>query len=401
MKLIFPGRNERGDAELVDILRREIRDAGGFVPFERFMAQALQHPERGYYRRGRTRAGHGGDFLTAPEAHPAFGGALGRQLRELGRVAGGSTWVEAGAGTGTLANQVAAALGRRSRVIAIDTAAHLHRPEGKKAARPLRVRADSLPFADASIEGGIYANELLDALPVRRAKRVGREWRELGVAVSGDAFAWADREPDAALAVALARAERRGGRAADGQIVEVCLGVRAWIAEAARVLSRGFVVLFDYGDDTPALWAPSRTHGTLRCFAGHAVHDDPFRFVGTQDLTTHVDFGEIAQAAGEAGLAVVCFRDQRAWLDDWGVGEAAKGLAGMAAKDALRRDEAEINAHAIAFLRDPAGLGRVRMMVLAKGIAPSGIAGVTADVPEEERFRAEDLPLTRLPNPFG
>src|SRR5690242_4262210 len=83
MKLVFPGRNERGDEALVEILRAEIAAAGGWIPFDRFMLQCLQHPERGYYRRGRTRAGHGGDFLTAPEAHPAFGGALARQLEEL------------------------------------------------------------------------------------------------------------------------------------------------------------------------------------------------------------------------------------------------------------------------------------------------------------------------------
>ena len=55
-------------------------------------------------------------------------------------------------------------------------------------------------------------------------------------------------------------------------------------------------------NDTPALRAPSRSDGTLRCFAGHAVHADPFSFVGMQDLTAHVDFGDVADAAREAGL---------------------------------------------------------------------------------------------------
>ena len=402
MKLVFPGRNERGDPELVEILREEIAAAGGWIPFERFMAQCLQHPSRGYYRRGRTRAGHGGDFLTAPEAHPAFGGAVARQLRALGDSLGASrrpVWIEAGAGTGTLSVQVAAALGTSATLVAIDTADHVHRAEGSTP--PCRVRADCLPFADASITGGIYANELLDAFPVRRARRTADGWRELGVSLAGATFAWSERTPSAELADALARAEKRGGLAAEGQVVEVAPGVAGWIADAARVLARGFILLFDYGDDTPALWAPHRTDGTLRCFAGHAVHADPFSFVGTQDLTAHVDFGEVVAAARDAGLDSVAFVDQRTWLDDWGAGSARDGLIDRADAGDMRHDEAEVNVHAIDFLRDPRGLGRVRVLALAKGVSPQPIPGLTGSVPISLRFRADDIPLTRLPDPFG
>lgn len=400
MRLVFPGRNERGDPELVEILRSAIAGAGGWIPFDRFMTQCLQHPERGYYRRGRTRAGHGGDFLTAPEAHPAFGGAVARQLRALGEAlkTAKPVWIEAGAGTGTLANQVAAALGASATVVAVDTAAHVHPAED---AKPLHVRSDGLPFADGSVTGGIYANELFDAFPVRRARRTGSGWRELGVGVDADAFVWAEREPAPELFDALAAAEARGGRALEGQIVEVSLSIRRWIEEAARVLSRGFLLLFDYGDDTPTLWSPSRTHGTLRCFAGHAVHEDPFVFVGTQDLTVHVDFGDVATAARMAGLDPVAFIDQRTWLDEWGVGDASRALHARAEAGEMRHDEAEVNVHALEFLRDPRGLGRVRVLALAKGVEPQPIAGLAGPVPPANRFRADDLPLTRLPDPFG
>ena len=400
MKLVFPGRDDRGDAALVEILRDEIARAGAFLPFERFMAQCLQHPERGYYRRGRTRAGHGGDFLTAPEAHPAFGAVLAHQIRELLPLAG-TTWVEAGAGVGTLANGVTGALAGAATVVALDTAAHVHGPRESHEAAPLRLRADALPFADGAITGGIYANELLDALPVRRAARRDGAWRELGVTLREGAFAWEERACSPELAAALARADARGGRAQEGQIVEVCLGIAGWIREAARVLGRGFVLLFDYGDDTPALWAATRTHGTLRCFAGHAVHDDPFRFVGTQDITAHVDFGEVAQCAKESGFELVAFLDQRAWLDEWGLDGAAAGLEALASRGEMRADEAEVNARAIDFLRDPRGLGKVRLLVLAKGIPPTPISGLTAPVPANRRLRADELPLTRLPDPFA
>lgn len=267
---------------------------------------------------------------------------------------------------------------------------------------PLRVRAEGLPFADASVEG-IYANELLDAFPVHRLRRVDGRWVEAFVtsAPEGDRFVWSEGEP---LADALAAAEAARGRVssvAEGQWVEVCPALAGWIDEAARVMRRGFVLLVDYGDDTPGLWSPGRASGTLRCFAGHAVHDDPLKFVGTQDITAHVDFGAVFAAARAAGFEAVAWLDQRTWLAGFGVQDAAAGLLARAASGEMRADEAEVNLHAVRFLADPRGLGRVRVLALAKGLRPMEIPGLTGPVPEARRFHADDLPLTKLPDPFA
>lgn len=406
MRLLIPGKDRRGDAELVEMLRAEIARAGGAIPFATFMAHALQHPRRGYYRRGRTRAGHGGDFLTSPEAHPAFAGVVARQLAELGEALGVAEplWVEAGAGTGTLANEVAAGLPAGARVIAVDTGDHVHPPrqEGAEpaAATPTRVRSDGLPFATGSIEGGLYANELLDAFPVHLLVRRGDRWRERMVTLEGEGFGWTEAEPGPAVQAHAEAAMGRGARPADGMRVEANLAAGAWIDEAFRVLRRGFVLLVDYGDDTPGLWGPRRAAGTLRCFASHSVHEDPLVFVGTQDITAHVDFGAVVAAARAAGFDAVAFRTQREWLADWGVLEAAAGLAARAEAGHLRIDEAEINARAVDFLADPRGLGAVKVLVLAKGMAPAALPGLVSPVPPERRFTPDDLPRTRLPDPF-
>lgn len=395
MKLVIPGKDPHGDPALREFVRGRIAENGGRITFADFMTHALQHPRLGYYRRGRTRAGHGGDFLTSPEAHPVFAAVVARQLEAFRDVLGSrrAIWAEAGAGTGTLANEVAAALPGGT-VIAVDTGAHAH-PAGSTPA-PLRVRADSLPFAAGSLTG-IYANELLDALPVHRLRRVGGGWRELFVGVEGEGFVWREGEPVPESLAAAERGLRRGGRPAEGQLVEVCPAAEGWIREAARAIGRGFLLLVDYGDDTPALWAPSRSAGTLRCFAGHAVHDDPLVFLGTQDLTAHVDFGAVVEAGRAAGLDAVAFLGQREWLDAWGVGDAVEGLGQLA----IRPDEIEVNRHAIAFVRDPNGLGKVRVLCLAKGVSPRPIAGLTGPAPSGSRLTAETLPLTRLPDPFA
>jgi SAM-dependent MidA family methyltransferase len=398
MKLVIPGKDPHGDPELREFVRGRIAENGGRITFAEFMTHALQHPRLGYYRRGRTRAGHGGDFLTSPEAHPVFAAAVARQLEAFRETLERThaTFVEAGAGTGTLANDVAAALPAAT-VVAVDTGAHVHPAEGTPARlAPRRVRADALPFAAGSIDG-VYANELLDALPVHRLRRAGAGWRELFVGVGGDRFVWTEDEAAPESLAAAERALRRGAKPAEGQLVEVCPAAEAWIREAARVIGRGFLLLADYGDDTPALWTPSRSAGTLRCFAGHAVHDDPLVFLGTQDLTAHVDFGAVVEAGRAAGLDAVAFLGQREWLDAWGVAEAARGLASLG----IRPDEIEVNRHAIDFVRDPNGLGKVRVLCLAKGVSPRPIAGLTGRAPPDRRLTAETLPLTRLPDPFA
>lgn len=398
MRLLFPGKDERGDPELHASIDAEIAAAGGAISFARFMDLCLHHPVRGYYRRGRTRAGHGGDFLTSPEAHPAFAGAVARQLEVLGEVleTPAPVWVEAGAGTGTMANLVAESL-PGARVIAVDTAAHVHRPEGRA---PSRVRASGLPFSAGSVSG-VYANELLDAFPVHRLRRAGGGWRAMFVSKEQDGFAWVEREAADGIAAEAELALSRGARVDDGGIVEVNPGMAPWLREASRVIGRGFVLLVDYGDDTPRLWDGSRPQGSLRCFAGHSVHDDPLRFPGTQDLTASVDFGAVAAAGRDAGFDAVAFLDQRMWLDGWGVGAAAEGLAERAAAGTLRRDEAEMNQHAVDYLRDPRGLGRLRVFCLAKGVRPTAIPGLAGEVPPGRRFSSETLPLTRLLDPFA
>ena len=65
-------------------LSEAIRAAGGWLPFDRFMAMALYEPGLGYYANQNPKfgqmpagvAGQGSDFVTAPELSPWFGRTL-------------------------------------------------------------------------------------------------------------------------------------------------------------------------------------------------------------------------------------------------------------------------------------------------------------------------------------
>jgi SAM-dependent MidA family methyltransferase len=54
--------------------------------------------------------------------------------------------------------------------------------------------------------------------------------------------------------------------------------------------------------------------GTLMCHYQHQAHADPLVMPGLQDITAHVDFSTLGDAAQEAGLSVDEFTTQARYL---------------------------------------------------------------------------------------
>ena len=364
------------DAELVAALRDEIRD-GGPISFARFMARALYEPGHGYYRRDEPGPGRAGDFITAPEAHPIFGAAVGRLVAQswdaLGRPAP-FTVTEIGAGTGAMAAGLLAGLRDdaspllevlRYRPVEVEPArlaALRARLEAEQLDRHLTA-ADEAAEDDEAEAGAVIANEVLDALPVHRV--IGRPGGLLELLVGlddGGAFTWVEGEPTT-LELA-ARLEARGVALADGQITEVCLAIDDWLAQATLRLARGIVVLIDYADEPAALHGPTRPTGTLRAFARHAVGADPFRHVGRTDITATVDLDAVRTAAARTGLTP---------LGETTAGEllaaAGNDLASRyASRPGATLQDALTLRSALARLLDPRGLGGFRVLVFGRGL---------------------------------
>jgi SAM-dependent MidA family methyltransferase len=70
-------------AQLADLIRAKIIQAGGWISFADFMHMALYTPGLGYYAGGAKKFGQGGDFVTAPEISPLFAQTLARQYAQL------------------------------------------------------------------------------------------------------------------------------------------------------------------------------------------------------------------------------------------------------------------------------------------------------------------------------
>lgn len=298
-----------------------VRAAGGWLPFDRFMALALYAPGLGYYARDARQFGHGpgdgSDFVTAPELSPLFGQVLARQLAEALQATGTDELWEFGAGSGALAAQVMDELARLGqpvrRYTIVDLSGALRgRQQERLAAHAPRVHwADTLPEA---MRGVVLGNEVLDAMPVQLLARRDGEWLERGVVARDGGWAWGERPTPLRPPVAV-----------EGEhdvVTEIHPQAEAFVRTLAARLQRGgagAAFFIDYGFPEAEYYHPQRHMGTLACHRAHRMDDDPLADVGEKDITAHVNFTGIALAAQEAGLAVLGYTSQGRFLLNCGL----------------------------------------------------------------------------------
>jgi SAM-dependent MidA family methyltransferase len=319
--------DERAHSErVVEHIRAFMRERGGVIGFDAWMRLALYAPALGYYSAGATKLGSAGDFVTAPEISSLFSRCVARQCADVLQVTGGDI-LELGAGSGRMAADVLAELAALEclpeRYCILEVSADLaERQRARLAELPpaLSSRVQWLDrWPERVMRGVVLANEVLDAMPVERfvlrSRPGGLDVRALAVGLSGDGFAWRETSPSSELMHAVADiVEALPAPLPDGYVSEVCLAFQPWIASLAAQLEQGVALLIDYGLPRAHLYHPERSTGTLRCHFRHRAHDDPFINVGLQDITAWVDFTRVAEAADSAGLEVLGFASQAAFL---------------------------------------------------------------------------------------
>ena len=299
-----------------------------------------------HYYATRDPLGAGGDFVTAPEISQMFGELIGLWLADLWARAGkpDAAYAELGPGRGTLAADALRAMrkaGLTPPVHLIETSPVLRAAQSER-----------LPAAHWHDESGalpdhapllLVANEFFDALPVRQLVRTGAGWRErmVGWDEAGFAPAAGEMPVDAIVPTRLRDAD-------EGSVVESSPASSAIVGDLARrlVVQGGAAVVIDYGYQGPAIG------DTLQAVQGHAFAD-PFAAPGTRDLTAHVDFAALAEAARAQDATVFGPVAQGEWLERIGIGPRAEALARAAPSRA-----AEIAA-ARARLTAPAAMGQL------------------------------------------
>ena len=235
------------------------------------------------------------------------------------------------------------------------------------------------------MRGVVLANEVLDAMPVERFVLRGRPGaqnvRALGVSAAGESFTWCETDASPELDHAVTSIlETLPEALPDGYVSEVCLAFQPWIAGLAAQLEQGVALLIDYGLPRAHLYHPERSAGTLRCHFRHRAHDDPFVNVGLQDITAWVDFTRVAEAADSAGLEMLGFATQAAFLIGAGMEPLLTAEMQRAGDDLPRQARLAGEARRLML---PGEMGEVfKVIALGRGYGPA-LAG----------FGTQNLPL--------
>lgn len=320
------GRVPPDSRPLAERLRRRIETSGPMT-FCDWMAAALYDEHEGYYRRRSfERWGRAGDYRTSAERSRLFAATLARFISalhvEIGEP-GEFTVLEAGGGDGRFAFNLLRTL-RRDAPRVFESVRYVFDEAGEDArARAARLLAEyegRVVFRSAGDEyeplaaAVVFSNELIDAMPIHRVRRRGRNLRELYVDVNARGeFVWTEREPSSARI-----AEHfgfLGVELADGHAAEINLEVELWLERVARAINRGFIVTVDYGDEAEHLFrSPERREGTLRAFRNHKFVDEVLRDPGQQDLTTTVNWTHLKKTGERLGLRTLSLERQDAFL---------------------------------------------------------------------------------------
>ena len=371
--LQFPVPN--GDAQqhsqqLIRLLVDEIAQHDGRISFARYMSLALTAPGLGYYVSGNQKLGASGDFVTAPEISSLFSRCLARQCAPILQDLGGEREVnvlEFGAGSGMMAADILLELERLgvlpTHYFILEVSGELKQRQQQTlqqhAAHLLqRVRwLDSLPAA--GFRGVVLANEVLDAMPVHIFFKEKENLGEYYVAWNGEQFIW--EKGDFSNKQVEMRVNALRDSLPDKYRSEINLEMDGWVASVAEFVEQAVVMLIDYGFPRHEYYHPQRDQGTLMCHYRHRSHDNPFVYPGLQDITAHVDFTAVAEAADTAGLRVAGYSTQAMFL-------LANGLETMLQSMDVNDPEFLRLARQVKTLTMPGEMGELfKVMALSKG----------------------------------
>jgi SAM-dependent MidA family methyltransferase len=314
--------------------RAENRQVG--VSFFEYMNFVLYAPAIGYYSSSMPKIGSHGDFTTSPELTPLFAKAIALQFEEIFsrlkdvQEEGYKNILEFGAGSGKFAIDILLAL--EALGVEVEHYFILELSEG------LRVQQqeycskfekvfkkiswlDALP-KEGSFSGIIFANEVLDAMPVHRFIKKNGEILEQSVRLKADPKVEPEIEleygdplkPSENLLRAVSLLEEKLEPFSEGFCSEINLFIEPWLKSVYQTLKQGAVLLIDYGYPEAEYYSPSRASGTLSCYSKHRVNNHPLLNPCHQDITAHVDFTQVVTSAMTIGFELEGYTTQGLFL---------------------------------------------------------------------------------------
>ena len=346
---------------------RELIAERGRITFAEFMRLALYGPG-GYYTSG-SPISASGDYFTSPAAHPAFGALIAVQMREMWQLLDSPTTftvVEEAAGNGGLAADITEYAARLDedfasaleyKALDIAPPERQHYPVTRLGERP------------TGITGCLLSNELLDAMPVHRFEIRDGSVQEIFVGLQDGQFVEIVDAPS--VPEITKRVQPFLPILPDGYRGEVNTGLAKWASLQAETLNAGWLLAIDYGFDSETLYKPNRMAGSLRCYNQHTLGQDPFRDIGRQDITAHVDFTAVSESLLANQFQFSGTVSQGDFLANLGIKSFLRELQELVAPRSLQRT----NQSGMQSLFDPAGMGAFLVAVYSRNAPRESLTG--------------------------
>jgi len=306
---------------LSEIIIERIKKEGP-LSFRDFMEMALYYPELGYYNSKKDKIGAEGDFYTSANLTAAFGAMIARQMEEMWQILEKKPFkiVEFGAGTGLLCHDILDYLKNNSSLYnslsycIIEKSSSMREIQKKH----LHDKVSWYNFIQEipEINGCILSNELIDNFSVHQVimkdqlQEIFVDYKDFFIEILKPAKKeLTDYFSD--LKVQLP----------EGFLTEVNLEAKSWIKDISQSLQKGYVITIDYGSLSAELYNNHRSCGTLLCYYKHQKNDNPYQFIGQQDITTHINFSAISHWGSQYGMDCCGIVDQAQFLLALGIKE--------------------------------------------------------------------------------
>jgi SAM-dependent MidA family methyltransferase len=135
----------------------------------------------------------------------------------------------------------------------------------------------------------------------------------------------------------------------------------------ANQLSQGLMIAIDYGFPEHEYYHPQRTQGTHIAHHRHQSIPDMFYLPGLCDLTSHVEWSSLNRVAARAGMSLIHYQSQGAYLLHAGIGDLF--LSTVSPIDSVRYTS---EAHAFQKLISEAEMGELfKLIAWSKNLSAS------------------------------
>jgi len=311
---------EQSDA-LKAILKQQINEHNG-ISFAEYMHTCLYTPGLGYYSSPLTKFGKTGDFVTAPEISPLFSYCLARCIAH-------DFVLEIGAGSGTMAAHILQYLENNNMPLKhyyiLEVSADLRAKQKEMINSIAPNMLDKVIWLDdlpEKFNGIVFANELLDAMPVHMFTFQNNQFLEQFIEIdTGDNFKVTLR--DSLPEKAKHYLSQFKNNFCEGYSSEINLAIAPWLQNLYGHCENTQIILIDYGFNKETYYHAERSMGTLMCHYQHMAHDDVFFYPGLQDITAHVDFSFVMENAEAMGFSIEQYCTQAEFLMENGILEYA------------------------------------------------------------------------------